>query len=358
MPNLDSLIISPAMVRHIASIDEFRGSWRALRSMPEDSRNRLLHVATVESIGSSTRIEGSTLSNARVDTILADLALRSFQSRDEQEVAGYADVMRTIFESWTLMPFAESTIRQLHRILLAHSPRDDWHRGTYKTSSNAVAAFDADGNTLGIVFETAEPFETPRLMADLVDWTNQELARGIHHPLLVLGAFVVSFLQIHPFQDGNGRLSRALTTLLLLKEGYTYVPYSSLESVIERNKAEYYRALRQTQMTLQDDHPEWEPWLDFFLSALHRQATHLRIKAEQAIAEATDTAQLDPVDLLIVEYVRQHERATMANIIELTGVPRATLKIRLGKLLESHHLDRHGAGRGTWYAPGESADRS
>lgn len=257
MPMLDTLVITPLMVRQIASIDEFRGSWQALQSMPQEYLSRLLHVATVESIGSSTRIEGSRLSNEQVDTFLAHLAATTFTSRDEQEVAGYADVMRLIFSSWTAMPLTEATIRQLHRLLLAHSPREDWHRGAYKTTSNAVAAFDANAQPVGVVFETADPFETPRLMTDLVDWTNETLDAGIHHPLLVIGAFVVVFLNIHPFQDGNGRLSRLLTTLLLLREGYAYVPYSSLESVVERNKGECYRALRQTQLTLRSDNPNW-----------------------------------------------------------------------------------------------------
>lgn len=351
MPNLDSLTVTPSMVRQIAAIDEFRGSWQALRAMPRDSLTRLLHVATIESIGSSTRIEGSNLSNPQVDAFLANLAVRSFQSRDEQEVAGYADVMQVVFDGWTTMPFSEATIRQLHRMLLAHSPRDDWHRGSYKTTSNAVAAFDADGRNLGIVFQTAEPFETPQRMRELVDWTVHQLEHGLHHPLLVIGAFVVSFLQIHPFQDGNGRLSRALTTLLLLKEGYSYVPYSSLESVVERNKGEYYRSLRQTQVTLQAERPDWQPWLEFFLSALQRQATHLRIKAEQAIAEATSDGNLDAVDLLIIEHVRQRSRTTMAELIEVTDVSRATLKLRLGKLIDANRIARHGAGRGTWYGP-------
>ncbi len=351
MSMLESLIVSPSMVRQIASIDEFRGAWQALRVMPAESLTRLLHVATIESIGSSTRIEGSSLSNAEVDAFLADLNVRSFQSRDEQEVAGYADIMRIVFSNWTAMPFTESTIRQLHRLLLAHSTKDDWHRGNYKTLANAVSAIDADGNTLGVVFQTAEPFDTPRLMADLVEWTNQSLSYGPHHPLLIIGAFVVSFLQIHPFQDGNGRLSRALTTLLLMKEGYAYVPYSSLESVIERNKGEYYRALRRTQTTLSEKRPDWEPWLSFFLYSLQRQATHLRIKAEQAIAEATSAVLLDPVDLLIIEHVRNHSRATMAEFIALTSVPRATLKLRLGKLVEANMITRQGAGRGTWYGP-------
>jgi len=357
MPTLDGLVVSPSMVKQIASIDEFRGAWQAFRTMPEEYLSRLLHVATVESIGSSTRIEGSRLTNAEVDAFLAQLSVQSFTSRDEQEVAGYANVMQTIFDSWTFMEFSESTVRQLHRMLMAHSTKDDWHRGDYKTLSNAVSAFDAEGNNLGVVFQTAEPFDTPRLMTELIEWTNQQLQRGPHHPLLIIGAFVVSFLQIHPFQDGNGRLSRALTTLLLLKEGYSYVPYSSLESVIERNKDEYYRTLRQTQISLTSESPDWIPWLDFFLSALQRQAIHLRTKAESAIAEATSTRGLDPLDLLIVEHVQQASRVTMANIVELTHVPRPTLKLRLGKLVDAKLISRYGAGRGTWYGPGTLKDR-
>jgi Fic family protein len=170
MSRLDTLVVTPSMVRQIASIDEFRGSWQALQSMPQEYLGRLLHVATIESIGSSTRIEGSRLSDEQVDAFLANLAATSFSSRDEQEVAGYADVMRMIFSSWTAMPLTEATVRQLHRLLLAHSPREDWHRGAYKTTSNAVAAFDANAQQVGMVFETADPFETPRLMTELVDW--------------------------------------------------------------------------------------------------------------------------------------------------------------------------------------------
>lgn len=350
MPMLDTLVITPLMVRQIASIDEFRGSWQALQSMPQEYLSRLLHVATVESIGSSTRIEGSRLSNEQVDTFLAHLAATTFTSRDEQEVAGYADVMRLIFSSWTAMPLTEATIRQLHRLLLAHSPREDWHRGAYKTTSNAVAAFDANAQPVGVVFETADPFETPRLMTDLVDWTNETLDAGIHHPLLVIGAFVVVFLNIYPFQDGNGRLSRLLTTLLLLREGYAYVPYSSLESVVERNKGEYYRALRQTQLTLRSDNPNWHPWLEFFLTALQRQATHLRIKAEHAIAEATSTSVLDPLDLLIIEHIRQKKRAAMADLLEATEANRSTLKAHVRSLVSSERIVQHETGRRAWYS--------
>jgi len=155
-----------------------------------------------------------------------------------------------VFSSWQDIPFNENHVKQLHQVLLTHSEKDARHRGQYKTHSNSVAAFDENGTQIGIVFETATPFDTPRLMADLVSWVNDERERRLLHPLLIIAIFVVVFLEIHPFQDGNGRLSRVLTTLLLIQAGYAYVPYSSLESVIELNKEAYYLALRQTRCGL------------------------------------------------------------------------------------------------------------
>ena len=231
------------MLGLIAGIDEFKGAWRALGTLAPDRLSALRRVATIESIGSSTRIEGSRLSNREVERLLSNLQIGSFATRDEQEVAGYAEVMELVFSSWADIALTESHIRQLHRDLLIHSEKDARHRGSYKTASNNVTAFGEGGEVLGVVFETATPFDTPRLMTELVTWFNEERASGRLHPLLLIGIWVVVFLEIHPFQDGNGRLSRVLTTLLLLQAGYAYVPYSSLESVIEQSKDAYYRAL-------------------------------------------------------------------------------------------------------------------
>ena len=238
-----TLLITPEMLSLVAEIDEFKGAWRALGTLAPERLSALRRVATIESIGSSTRIEGSSLSDREVERLLSNLAIKSFDSRDEQEVAGYAEVMETVFASWAEVSVTENHIKQLHRDLLRYSDKDERHRGEYKTASNSVAAFDADGNQVGIVFETASPFETPRRMAELVDWFRQA-QQGALHPLIAIGIFIVVFLEIHPFQDGNGRLSRVLTTLLLLRAGYAYVPYSSLESVIEQSKEGYYLALR------------------------------------------------------------------------------------------------------------------
>ena len=194
----------------ISDIDEFKGAWRSLGTLAPDRLLSLRHVATIESIGSSTRIEGSKLSDKEVRVLLSNFEIKEIKSRDEQEVAGYAAVMEMVFSHWQEIPLSENHIRQLHRDLLQHSHKDERHRGAYKTLSNNVEAFDADGKSVGIVFETSTPFDTPARMSELVEWLNKALQEQMLHPLIITAVFIVVFLAIHPFQDGNGRLSRVL----------------------------------------------------------------------------------------------------------------------------------------------------
>ena len=347
MIKTDTLQITPELLTLIAEIDEFKGAWRALGTLAPERLKALRHVATIESIGSSTRIEGSKLTDRDVERLLANLEIKSFASRDEQEVAGYAEVMETVFQAWADIPITENHIKQLHRDLLRYSEKDDRHRGAYKTLSNSVAAFDEVGSQIGIVFETASPFDTPRLMAELVGWLNDARELGRMHPLLIVAIFTVVFLEIHPFQDGNGRLSRVLTTLLLLQSGYAYVPYSSLESVIENSKEAYYLALRQTQGTIRSDAPDWQPWLMFFMRALQQQKRRLAAKMEK---EKLVMAALPELAVQIIDHARQHGRVTMGDMIRSTGASRNTLKDHFKRLVAQGHLVQHGAGKGTWYA--------
>ncbi|OYT90078.1 MAG: AsnC family transcriptional regulator [Burkholderiales bacterium PBB3] len=346
MLHTESLQITPEVLSLIARIDEFKGAWRALGTLAPDRLSALRRVATIESIGSSTRIEGSKLSDREVEKLLSNLEIKSFETRDEQEVAGYAELMDLVFSAWQEIPFNENHIKQLHQTLLRHSEKDQRHRGQYKTHSNSVAAFDENGTQIGIVFETASPFDTPRLMAELVAWVAQERDKAHLHPLLIISIFVVVFLEIHPFQDGNGRLSRVLTTLLLIQAGYAYVPYSSLESVIEVNKEAYYLALRQTQGTIRTETPDWQPWLAFFLRSLAEQVRRLEKKVER---EKIVLATLPELSLQIVEFAREHGRVTIGEAIKLTGVSRNTLKQHFRNLVERGHLNQHGSGRGVWY---------
>jgi len=346
MINSDTIQITPEILGLIAKIDEFKGAWRALGTMAPDRLSALRRVATIESIGSSTRIEGSKLSDRDVERLLSNLQIKTFTTRDEQEVAGYAEVMDLVFASWADITLTENHIKQLHRDLLVYSEKDSWHRGNYKSSSNSVVAFDENGSQLGVVFETATPLDTPRLMTELVTWIQDERSSARLHPLLLIGLWVVIFLEIHPFQDGNGRLSRVLTTLLLLQAGYSYVPYSSLESVIEMNKEAYYLALRQTQGTIRTEAPNWQPWLLFFLRSLAEQMRRLNKKVER---EKLVLAPLPELSLQIVEFTREHGRMTMADAIRLTGSSRNTLKQHFRALVEQGHLNQLGSGRGVWY---------
>lgn len=343
----DTLKITHELLSLIAEIDEFKGAWRALGTLAPERLLALRHVATIESIGSSTRIEGSKLSDREVERLLSGLAIKSFKTRDEQEVAGYADVMNLVFNSWQEITLSENHIRQLHRDLLKYSEKDTRHRGNYKTNSNSVAAFDETGKQVGIVFETATPFDTPRLMTELVTWLNESETNRSIHPLISIGIFIVVFLEIHPFQDGNGRLSRVLTTLLLLRAGYAYVPYSSLESVIEQNKEEYYLALRRTQGTIRSDLPDWYPWLLFFLKALKGQMVNLRAKVER---EKILLGKLPELSVTIIDLLRKHGRLSVSQANELTGVSRNTLKKHFQALMDRDLVELNGKGRGAWYS--------
>ncbi len=346
MLRTNTIQITPEILALIAKIDEFKGAWRALGTLAPERLSALRRVATIESIGSSTRIEGSKLTDREVEQLLANLEIKRFDTRDEQEVVGYAEVMDVVFSAWQDIPFTENYIKQLHQILLQHSEKDAWHRGQYKTNSNSVAAFNEHGEQIGIVFQTASPFDTPRLMTELVSWVNAQRESKLLHPLLIAAIFVVVFLEIHPFQDGNGRISRALTTLMLLQSGYAYVPYSSLESVIEQNKEAYYLALRQTQGTIRTDTPNWQPWLVFFLRSLAEQVRRLEKKVER---EKLVLASLPELSLQIVEMVRERGRTTMSEIVQVTGANRNTIKHHLRNLVERGHLSQQGSGRGVWY---------
>jgi Fic family protein len=353
--NINTLKITPEILKLIAEIDEFKGSWKALGMLAPERLAALRKVATIESIGSSTRIEGGKLSDRQIETLLSNIDNKSFTTRDEQEVAGYADVMQILFDSWETIPITENYIKQLHSILLQYSYKDEKHRGNYKsvlkdTAShidNHIEAFDVDGKSLGILFTTASPMMTTVLMQELVDWTRTAFTEKKLHPLLIIGIFIVRFLAVHPFQDGNGRLSRVITTLLLLKSGYTYVPFSSLETVIEDNKDSYYLALRRTQKDLDTNNPDWNPWLLFFLRSLKRQKDRLEMKLER---EKIMRSSLPELSVSILELAKEHGRITTGEIETLTQASRSTIKSRIKELIDMKKLSRNGKGRSTWYS--------
>ena len=341
-----NITITPEILKLIAEIDEFKGRWTAIATLAPEKLTSLRRIATIESVGSSTRIEGSKLTDAEVEMLLQGLQARTFASRDEEEVAGYADAMGMIFESFSSIAVTENHIKQLHGVLLKYSSKDQDHRGEYKKVTNHVEAFGPDGKSLGVVFETATPFETPGWLKELVEWFNRSVEEESHHPLILIGIFIVVFLAIHPFKDGNGRLSRVLTTLLLLRAGYGYVPYISMESVIEQNKDSYYLALRRTQQTVRKKEQNWEAWLVFFLKTMAKQKDNLaaKVKEEQALRSS-----LPALSRQILELAKTRGEVTIKEIEDSTGANRNTIKVHVKKLAEQHYLVAVGKGRGARY---------
>jgi Fic family protein len=346
MINIENIKITHEILAIISELDSFKASWKLFGKLSPERLSALKKVATIESIGSSTRIEGVKLSDKEIEKLLSNIGSTSFLSRDEQEVAGYSEVCNLVFSSFEEMSFSENLIKQLHGILLKFSEKDERHSGEYKKLSNSVEAFDPSGKSLGIIFETASPFDTPFQMQDLMNWFRTQQTEQKLHPLILIGIFIVHFLAIHPFQDGNGRLSRIITTLLLMQFGYVYTPYSSLESVIERNKENYYIALRKTQATLKDE-PNYDPWLLFFLKSLQKQKTHLERKLE--MEKDAMIFNLSDLSRKIVDIIKERESVGIGEITYLARANKNTVKKHLSTLVKDELITRHERGKSTKY---------
>jgi len=339
--------MTPRIVKLIAEIDEFKGFWKGMQSLSAETLSTLRVFATIESIGSSTRIEGARLSDPEVSALLVGLDIQSFRSRDEQEVAGYSKAMQLIHDSYGQIDLAENNIKYLHKVLLKFSTKDEWHLGEYKKHPNHVAAFDSDGNQIGIIFETAAPAQTPLLMESLVELTRNRLQDEDTHPLPAIADFVLRFLAIHPFQDGNGRLARVLTNLMLLRSGYDFVQYSSHERIVEANKDQYYLALRESQKNLTSDRSFELKWAEFFLEMLVKQKNNLKEKIERE----SRARRLPALSEKILGLAQEHGRISIGFISTTLEANRNTVKKHVQQLVKNERLVRHGKGRGTYYSP-------
>ena len=264
--NFDFLI-NQRVMQLVAAIDEYRGKWNVVEKRENRYLKELRKIATIESIGSSTRIEGAIMTDEEIKQLLKDLKITKLNTRDKQEIIGYYEALELIFDNFSEIQLSESYIKQLHQLLLKHSDKDERHRGSYKNLSNKVIATYPTGEQK-TVFATTEPVLVEGEMFALITWTNRQWKEKTMHPLIVLAVFVYEFLSIHPFQDGNGRLSRLLTTLFLLQQGYDFIQYISFENHIEKNKKNYYDALMTAQRKRITQEDIIEKWLLFFLESL------------------------------------------------------------------------------------------
>lgn len=351
MPNINNIKINISMLSMIAEIEKFNGSWNTIEKVAFNRLKSLKKITTIESIGSSNRIEGNKLTDREIDCILSQLDKQSFRTRDEQEIIGYAKVMNFIFDNYKDIPLTENYIKQMHKMLLEQLDKDEKHRGEYKKISNSIMAFDENNKAIGMIFETATPFETPLKMQELIEWTKNNLEEKFLHPLIVIAVFIVEFLAIHPFQDGNGRLSRILTNLLLLKNGYSYIFYSSLESIIELNKSEYYRTLRETQKTLKTDNVNYEPWFMFFLKILLQQKRNLENKLPKE-----NEIVLSQTANNILQLFEMQNNITVSDVVEKLNLNINTAKKSIKMLVNKGYIVKHGTTKGAWYNRNENYD--
>jgi Fic family protein len=329
----------------ITRIEALNGQWIGGARLGPQALGRLKRSVLVTSTGASTRIEGAKLSDGDIEKLMRGISLQRFSDRDTQEVQGYFELLNNVFDSWKRLRFSEGLIKHFHLELLKYVEKDARHRGDYKKQENKVHMIDEAGQSVGILFDTTPADLTPFEMTHLVEWAQQAFEVNSHHPLLIIGAFLVQFLQIHPFQDGNGRLSRILTNLLLLKAGYTFIPYVSHEKIIEDNKAEYYLALRQSQKTFNQPYETIVPWLTFFLNVVLEQAQNaLALLSEDQIERL-----LSPRQLEVWRYMQRVGEATPKELADELQIPRPTINQVLNRLIELGEIERLGLGRGTRY---------
>jgi len=338
--------LSGGILKKIAQIDEFKGLWRGVGEMNPHILKQLRASVIITSTGASTRIEGSALSDEEVARLLRGLKAKSPKGRDEEEVAGYADLLGRIFDHYQTLKLTEGQILQFHEILLHFAEKDLLHKGKYKTTDNVVVIRNPDGEDV-VLFRPTPPYLVKKEMDEAIVWMNEHIDGHTLHPLLVIANFIFEFLAIHPFHDGNGRLSRALTNLLLLKSGYAHIPYVSLEEIIEERKTDYYLSLRQTQKNHKTDNEDISAWIDFILDVLIEQTARAKVLIDAKQPEKL----LSQKQISVYELFADGSILGAKEIVErLIGeVARPTVKKTLSRLVELKLLERLGRARSTRY---------
>ncbi len=337
--------LPPEIYAKLSQIDELKGRWIAGAQLSPQVLGRLKRSTLITSTGASTRIEGAKLSDEDIEKMMRGIGIQKFADRDKQEVQGYYELLENVLDSWKALIFSESSIKHFHQELLKYVEKDQGHRGDYKKQENKVHMVNETGESVAVLFDTTPAWLTPKEIQEAVEWTQKALLDKKYHPLIVIGNFLVEFLNIHPFQDGNGRLSRVLTNLLLLKEGYLYSPYVSHEKLVEDNKPDYYVALRRSQKTFKTEHEDIMPWLEFFFGILLEQA---QIAVELLSKENIEKI-LSPKQLAIWTYLQTVDSATPGEISKATNVARRTVNQAVNNLLRLKKVERIGLGRTTRY---------
>lgn len=330
------------MIGHMSTIDRFGGEWSGIAKREgEQTLKQLKSIATVESTGASTRIEGSRMSDDEVRALIfSNLKIEKLEERDQQEVKGYFRVLDIIGETYDELEITERHIKSLHNELMRFSEKDAWHKGDYKQHPNSVEQTNADG-TKTVIFDTTPPgIETEDAMRALIQWYNTDTTTP---PLIKSAIFVYDFLSIHPFQDGNGRLSRLLGTLLLLKNNYPWIEYVSFEHEIENRKGDYYRVLMDCQHNRPSENVT--AWLHFFLDCM----TSIQEKLKKKLTVQKARGQVAPREKKIYMFIANNPGCSSSDISKKLKIPLPTVKKELTEMVNDKLIIKHGSGAGTNY---------
>jgi Fic family protein len=341
-----SMKTSNLILKKISFIDTFKGKWNFIENKENRYLQELRKMATIESVGSSTRIEGVKLTDKEIEKIIANVKIEKLKTRDEQEVVGYWETLDTVIDNYKNIDITENYIKQFHSILLKYSDKDVKHKGSYKQLSNKVVATYPDG-TQKTIFNTTEPHLVNKEMSELILWVNTTFKEEEIHPLIIIAVFVYEFLSIHPFKDGNGRLSRLLTTLLLLQQNYLFVQYVSFEKVIEDSKKAYYKALMEGQKDRNTEKEKLDNWILYFLDSMTVLIQRLEKKYE--IHKET-TTYLNDRQKNIKELIIKYQPVKISDLVKhLPDISRNTIKKDLTYLRKENIVEVIGKNKGTLY---------
>ena len=340
--NYENLVITKwdtEIINLLVQIHEHKGKQELFLKRKPAVLDKLVEIAKIQSIEDSNKIEGIVTTADRIIELMNKKTTP--RNRDEEEIMGYRDVLNTIHESYEYIPINSNYILQFHRDLFRHSEKGIG--GRYKTTQNSIIERDNDGNIYER-FKPLSPYETPDAIDKICDELNIALDKKDVDSLLLIPVFIHDFLCIHPFSDGNGRMSRLLTTLLLYKQGYVIGKYISLESKIEQNKDSYYAALEQSGIGWHENKDNPVPFIKYIL----RIILSAYIDFEERVDYLDE--KIPTIDLVRNAVDRSIGKFTKRDMMELVpGVGKATIENMLKQLTEEGYIQRHGQGRATFY---------
>lgn len=333
-------LLTPEIVSMLSTLHEFKGKQQLYIEAEPDVLSSLLEIAKIQSTKSSNRIEGIYTSDKRLHELVTERS--EPRNRSEQEIAGYREVLATIHENYDYMMPRPNNILQMHRDLYSFSSTAIG--GVWKNSDNIIEEEKEDGTKL-VRFEPVPAFLTPEAMQNLCDNFVKATEDGEHDPLLLIPMFILDFLCIHPFNDGNGRMSRLLTLLLLYRSGYIVGKYISVEMLIEKAKETYYEALKDSSTGWHDNENNYLPFVRYYLGVLIKAYTEFMDRVEHL-----HNHKLSKSDRIKEYFDRKIGKITKAEIADYCpDISITTIERTLSELVKSGYIEKVGVGRASGY---------